>query len=164
MKASMPELKGGDVDDDLMEDSDELPSGLDEDSEDGSGAELEDDEDDEDENEDMAGAARASDNDAFSLVEASDAEDLLDLDEVNPTGLVEYDGSDAGSAPEEEWAGFGDGASEVAGGGKRKRTAEGEGEGEGKGKSQRKKRRSLPTFASYEDYAKMIEDGPEDNV
>lgn len=159
MKASMPELKGGDVDDDLMEDSDELPSGLDEDSEGGSGAELEDDE-----AEDMAGAARASDDDAFFLVEASDAEDLLDLDEVNPTGLVEYDGSDAGSAPEEEWAGFGDGASAVAGGGKRKRTAEGEGEGEGKGKSQRKKRRSLPTFASYEDYAKMIEDGPEDNV
>lgn len=28
----------------------------------------------------------------------------------------------------------------------------------------RKKLRALPTFASYEDYAKMIEDGPEDNV
>ena len=65
MKASMPELKGGDVDDDLMEDSDELPSGLNDDSEDGSGVELADDEDDEDE--DMAGAARADDDDAFIL-------------------------------------------------------------------------------------------------
>ena len=31
-------------------------------------------------------------------------------------------------------------------------------------KQRRKKLRSLPTFASYEDYAKLIEDGPEDDI
>jgi len=28
----------------------------------------------------------------------------------------------------------------------------------------RKKARSLPTFASYEDYAKLIEEGPENDI
>ena len=37
-------------------------------------------------------------------------------------------------------------------------------DGEDGKKGRRKKLRSLPTFASYEDYAKLIEDGPEDNV
>ena len=44
---------------------------------------------------------------------------------------------------------------------KRKRE---DGEGKNSSKDRRKKLRSLPTFASYEDYAKLIEDGPEDNI
>ena len=55
---------------------------------------------------------------------------------------------------EAEWGGIGGGSSQK----KRKRGDEED------GKKRRKKLRSLPTFASYEDYAKMIEDGPEDNI
>ena len=71
-------------------------------------------------------------------------------------GLIEYDGSDAesgGAADEEEWGGIVEGTSTK----KRKRDEE-------SARSKKKKLRSLPTFASYEDYAKMIEDGPEDNI
>ena len=31
-------------------------------------------------------------------------------------------------------------------------------------RTRKKKLRALPTFASYEDYARMIEDGPEENI
>ena len=96
------------------------------------------------------------DDDVLSMIEASDAEDLLPLDADVPDGLIVYDGSDAGSNDEaEEWGGVtADGPTTK----KRKRN-----ENEDR-KSRRKKLRSLPTFASYEDYAKLIEDGPEDNV
>lgn len=146
-------------DDDLMEDSeeeDDVPSDLDaldsddeeEAEEDAAKASEEDDEDAE------------ADDDAFSLAEGSDADDLLPLDAEVPMGLIDYDGSDAGSESEAEdadeaWGGI---ASKQQDKGKRKRD-----EKESK-KAQRKKLRSLPTFASYEDYAKMIEDGPEDNI
>lgn len=141
MKASMPsELQ----DDDLSSDNDELPSGLDEDSDDDEGIESDEEEDENDEDDDE---------DALSLVEGSDAEDLLPLDANVPEGLIEYDGSDAEAEDEdEEWGGIGGAATN-----KRKHGGEDD-------KKKRKKIRSLPTFASYEDYAKMIEDGPEDNI
>jgi ribosome biogenesis protein MAK21 len=112
-----------------MEESDELPSDLDE------GDDASDDDDD-----------------ALSLVEASDNEDLVSLD-ANFPGLIDYDGSDeeAGGEDEEEWGGITQGGDK-----KRKR--------EDSSNQKRKKLRSLPTFASYEDYAKMIEDGPEDDI
>ena len=31
-------------------------------------------------------------------------------------------------------------------------------------RTRKKKLRALPTFASYEDYARMIEDGPEEDI
>ncbi|KAG1727639.1 ribosome biogenesis protein [Suillus occidentalis] len=71
---------------------------------------------------------------------ASDNEDLLGLDEVS---------RDSGDG-EEQWNGFGS---------TKKRKQENESKRE-----KRKKLRSLPTFASYEDYAKMIEDCPEDDI
>lgn len=158
MKASMPaELD----DDDLMEDSDSAPSGL-EDDEEQDENEFEDEPEDEsegeenqDEDEDEDEDDREEDEDegdGFDLAEASDAEDLLPLDADVPTGLIEFDGSDAeDGGAEEEWGGVGDGAVK-----KRKR-----GDND---KNKRKKLKSLPTFASYEDYAKLIEDGPEDNI
>ncbi|KAJ7168329.1 CBF/Mak21 family-domain-containing protein [Mycena crocata] len=122
MQASMPRAAG---DEDLMEESDELPSDIDEDDED---SEIDDD-------------------DALSLVEGSDNEDLVPLD-----GLIDYDGSDGeAGGEEEEWGGISEGGDK-----KRKR--------EDNSSQRRKKLRSLPTFASYEDYAKMIEDGPEDDI
>ncbi|KAK0466300.1 CBF/Mak21 family-domain-containing protein [Desarmillaria tabescens] len=86
------------------------------------------------------------DDDGLSLAEGSDNDDLISLDGDMPEGLIEYDGS----GEEEEWGGI------DSGNGKRKRTEE--------TKEKRKKFKSLPTFASYEDYAKMIEDGPEDDI
>ena len=83
------------------------------------------------------------DDDDLSLAERSDAEELIDFD---------GDSEDA-SDNEEEWGGIG--------GDTKKRLRRQSGEDE---KRKRKKLKSLPTFASYEDYAKMIEDEPEDNI
>jgi ribosome biogenesis protein MAK21 len=87
-----------------------------------------------------------------TLAEHSDNEDLLPFN-----GLIEYDGSEEeedGSG--EEWRGIG----ATRHNNKRKR-----GEEERSGFTQKTKRRkSLPTFANYEDYAKMIEDGQEANL
>ncbi len=148
-------------DDDLMEgsdDSDDVPSGLDDLSDDEEGSNSGDKEDEDE--------AEPSDNDedgdAFSLAEGSDAEDLLPLDADVPMGLIDYDGSDAGSGSDaEEWGGISSEPQQKngEGEGKRKRVEEGGGR-----RAQRKKLRALPTFASYEDYAKLIEDGPEDNI
>lgn len=138
MQASMPRMAG---DEDIIADSDSVASDLD--GSDGNEEEVEIDEEDEVE----AGGS----GDDFSMVEASDNEDLLGLDEV-PRGLIEHDGitdEDSGDG-EEQWNGFG---------GTKKRKQENESKRE-----KRKKLRSLPTFASYEDYAKMIEDGPEDDI
>ncbi|KAH9840749.1 CBF-domain-containing protein [Rhodofomes roseus] len=172
MKASLPaELQDDDLmddsEDDAAADDDEIPSGLDDDDE--SASDLEDlDGNDVDAVGDDASASSgddegdlgerdedsAADEDAFSLAEASDAEDLITLDADMPVGLLEYDGSDASDPEEEEWNGI-DADQSVK---KRKRVEE-----DGK-KGRKKKLRSLPTFASYEDYARMIEDGPEDNL
>ena len=106
---------------------------------------IEDDSDDDDD-----------DDDGLSLVEGSDNEDLISLDGELPDGLIAYDGSDVDDDDEDDgtegvWGGI---SKPAASGTKRKRD-------ETKSEK-RKKLRSLPTFASYEDYAKMIEDGPED--
>ena len=143
MKATMPKVQGDD--DDLLEDSDEeddLPSDFgDSDELQGSDASEneKDDVDDEDAEEDQ-------DDDGLSLVEASDNEDLISLDGDVPHGLDHDD-----SAKDEEWAGIHSGNDK-----KRKREEDRTGK--------RKKLRSLPTFASYEDYAKLIEEGPEDDI
>ncbi|KAJ3916549.1 CBF/Mak21 family-domain-containing protein [Lentinula edodes] len=137
MQASMPKVLADD--DDLMNDSDVDPDGDDSDER----SSLNDEDlQDEDVEED-------SDNE-LSLVEGSDNEDLISL---NDDGLIEYDGSDAEVGDAEEWDGIG---IDSAKSNKRKRNDE--------EKKRRKKLKSLPTFASYEDYAKMIEDGPEDDI
>lgn len=91
--------------------------------------------------------------DSLSLAEGSDNDDLVDLNNDLPDGLIDFDGSDAENASggEVEWAGF-------SGGQKRKRV------GEQTDHGRKKKLSSLPTFASYENYAQMIEDGPEDDI
>jgi ribosome biogenesis protein MAK21 len=122
------------VDDDLAEDSDEIPSG------------LYDDEDGD------------QDDDQLSLVEGSDADDLIPLDEALASDLIDYNGSQASDNNEnedyEEWSGVGGSSNPNVN--KRKR-------GEEK-RETKKKLKSLPTFASYEDYAKLIENGPEDDI
>ena len=135
MKASLPEAAG---DEGLMEASDELLSDF----------EIDDSQDDSEAEEDEEMGA---DDDELSLVEASDNEDLISLDGDIPDGLIEYHDSDA-EEDEEEWEGIN---SEKGSGSKKRKRVEIKSE-------RRKKLRSLPTFASYEDYAKIIEDGPDD--
>ncbi|KAH6902661.1 ribosome biogenesis protein [Coprinopsis sp. MPI-PUGE-AT-0042] len=191
MQASMP--KAGDESDldmsDMSEEEDEddlegfseLDSGaeddVDADENDPAGKEEEEEEDvkvkvgkasqgeDEDGDED--------DEDALSLVEDSDNDDLLSLNDDIPVGHLSMLQVDSDS--DEEWGGVSSKSTkakskgaidepptEDANGnslktGKRKRAAE-------EIKARRKKLRSLPTFASYEDYQKLIEDGPEDDI
>lgn len=96
---------------------------------------------------DMEEEQDSSDDEALSLVEGSDNEDLIAVDDIPMDGLVPYDGSDSS---ESEWGGIEPDTK------KRKRG--------GEEKAKRKKRKALPTFASYEDYAKLIEEGPEDDI
>jgi len=159
MKASMPKEL------DISDDEDSIPSGLDEDDEDvDSLADLQNPEDSVDDEEEPSEVNDDND-DQLSLVESSDAEDLIPLDEaealVFKSGLIDWpgdegDSSDGEDEEGEEWTGFGEGSATL--GEKRKRKG---------GKEEQKKRkkvRSLPTFASYEDYAKLIEEGPEDEI
>ncbi|KAG6888162.1 hypothetical protein C0995_010173 [Termitomyces sp. Mi166 len=142
MQKSMPKTAG--EDEDLVEESDDdddVPSDF--------------DMDDDSENESHV-AEDDEEEDAFSLVEGSDNEDLIPLDGDIPDGLIEWDGSDeegAAEAVDKEWGGIED----EGGGKKRKRK-------DTTSREKRKKLKALPTFASYEDYAKMIENGPEDDI
>ena len=151
----MPKVLGDD--DDLLEDSDEddLPSNF------GDGDEVDVSEN---ENNDDDEEGEGNNDDGLSLAEASDNEDLISLGGDLPHGLIEYDGSDAYAddtdseenddpalAKQEEWDGISSGNDK-----KRKR--------EDDKTVKRKKLRSLPTFVSYEDYAKLIEEGLEDDI
>ena len=121
-------------DDDLMEDDSDDDLDLDS----SSGEEDSEAEDDQDDN-----------SDSLSLVEASDNEDLISLDgDVPDSDLIEYDVFDA--REDEEWGGIEAG---TVGGQK--------GQREKPRGGKRKKVKSLPTIASY---AKMVEDGPENDI
>jgi len=146
----MPKVDG---DDDLMDDSEDGG----EDQEDRFGGDMDPRHSEDSDHDNDQDSDDSMDN--VALAEGSDDEDLIPLNEMDPEVLIEYDGSDAGdSGPdgavekEEEWDG-------ISGIGKRKRAKE-----NGNGNLKRKKLRSLPTFASYEDYAKLIEQGPEDDI
>lgn len=141
-----------------------MPSGLDPDD-DRSLVGLEDSEESGNDAEELSEAGEDDDgDDKLSLVESSDAEDLIPLDEANALafrdGLMDWpeDEGDSfeGEGEDEEWSGFGGDAPTL--GEKRKRN------GGKEEQKRRKKARSLPTFASYEDYAKLIEEGPEDDI
>jgi len=85
----------------------------------------------------------------FSSSEASETVDLVHIDAEVPVDLTKRRQAD--SAMEE---------SPVSGGDKKRKR-------NGSGKEDvmiRKKLRAFPTFASYEDFAQMIEDEPEENL
>ena len=137
---------GGDIDDDddLVGDAEDLMSPPISDAED---AFVDSGSDDNDTPTAVEGdtSDKSDNDDEFSDAEASDASDDLEL--------IDYDTTDSNA---EDWTGI-EGSFDVAADNKRKRGNDG-------APSRRKKRRSLPTFASYEEYARMIEDGPEDNL
>ena len=130
-------------DSEFAQESDALPSDLgDEDDEEGSSEDAEDlfDDDSDDgelegDDDEEEGEERGSSQGEFSLAEGSQDDDLLPME------------SDGSTCSGEEWAGIGDR--------KRKRSDDG---------ARRKKSKVLHTFASYEEYAKRIEEGPEDNL
>ncbi|KAH9475490.1 Ribosome biogenesis protein NOC1 [Psilocybe cubensis] len=168
MQATMPKAAG--EDDDLMLDSDvdedeDASVDFGDDSElNGSDLDIDDDEEVGSENDEDEGEEEDDDDEegGLSLAEDSDNEDLIPLDGMeHPLGLIEYDGSDADSDAgavvdeDEVWGGI---SSENK---KRKRGGK---EDPSMSREKRKKRKALPTFASYEDYAKMIEEGPEDDI
>ena len=87
--------------------------------------------------------------DGISLAEGSDDDDLVAVGDI-PDGLIEYDGLGAETEQSnEEWGGIG-------GGDKRK--------WKDNSQARRKKWKTLPTFATYEEYARMIKEGPEDQI
>ena len=151
---------------DIADDEDSIPSGLgeDEDEDEDPPADLQDLEDSVDDAEEPSEFDENDDDDELSLAESSDAEDLIPLDEAEALafkdGLIDWPGDEGdasdGESEDEEWAGFGGGS--PAPGGKRKW------KGGKEEQKKKKKARSLPTFASYEDYAKLIEEGPEDDI
>jgi ribosome biogenesis protein MAK21 len=133
----MPELQhAGD-------DSDSIPSGLDEISDDDSdnASESEDSEEDQ-------GSNAEADNDNESVEGGNMSDDLGDSDSQlefaeDPDDLIELSGGEVSS-------------DEEALRGKRKKSSVAE--------NKREKRRKLPTFASAEDYAKMIDETPADDL
>jgi ribosome biogenesis protein MAK21 len=159
MKATMPRVEG---DEDLLEDPLEGPEdsdGFDFSSE--MSDPSEGDEDEEQGNTFEENAENLSDgggSDHLSLVEASDAEDLINLNDEVDVGIINAHFSDSESEDGEEWGGV----REPQAKSKRKRGAADNGHTDIKGK--KRKLRSLPTFASYDDYAAMIDDGPEDDI
>lgn len=142
MQASMPEAGG---DDDLMEDD--------------SGTEPEiSDSDSSGEKEGEHVVAQGEENDdsegeGFEFAE--DADDILGSDVELPE---EFMVGASGSEAESEWDGVG---SEP--GQKRKSNSAAEGE-EKNGRRKKRKIKHLPTFASLEDYEKLIDEAPEDNI
>lgn len=133
-----------DDDDDLIEDAEDLMSPPISDAED---AFVDSGSDDDDTS--MAVEGENGDKSDDDDDESSDAEASDDLE------LIDYDTTDSIEA--EDWTGIRGSFDVAADKNKRKRGNDG-------APSRRKKRRSLPTFASYEEYARMIEDGPEDNL
>lgn len=151
-------MPGPKADLDLMEDSDDsdsIPSGLDDmsdlDEEEGSGVEEDgpdadsapDDNEDADEPDDVAN----DDDDSSDAVDfAEDEDDLIDFD------ADDFDDQLIPSAFEPE-------DSEAVTG--KRKPAE---EDTQKGGRKKRKLGALPTFASYEDYAKLIEGAPEEDI
>ncbi|CAE6415012.1 unnamed protein product [Rhizoctonia solani] len=139
MQSSMPELQN------TGDDSDGVPSGLDDMSGDGS--------------DDSEGDETIQDKDSDSGAEDDESleggimpDDLGDSDEElefaeDPEDLIELSGGDVSSSDGEPVRG------------KRKKSSTADSKRE-----KRKKLRRLPTFASAEDYAKMIDEAPEDDI
>ncbi|KIJ40346.1 hypothetical protein M422DRAFT_174030 [Sphaerobolus stellatus SS14] len=155
MKKGIPEIPESDVDEDVDESLGELPSDEDEDAA--------SDADSEAEGKEIGGKVDDSDDNGSIGDFMEDEEDLVSTDGENLDRLMVYpsgseDGSDADeeAGAEEEWGGFG--------GSEQKSRKRGREKDEGEKPGKRQKKQKLATFASYEDYAAMIENGQEDDI
>jgi len=123
------------ADADISEDDDSIPADLDDDDEESSG---------EDEDALSVSDQLSEVDEGSSILELEEDEDLLDLADVFSQG--------SSPSENEDWSGVDPSAGE-----KRKQ--------EDSSSAGRKKRRiNLPTFASYEDYATLIDNSPEDHI
>ena len=132
----------------MNEGSDDIPSGLDGDANSGS----DDDSVSEDNGDGTEGEAselsglEPDDGEAEGSDFAEDDVDLIDLEDEAPADIPWTSAFE----PED---------SELVTGKRKPHTEDTQ-----KGGRKRRKLAQLPTFASYEDYAKMIEEGPEDDI
>ncbi|KAG9084675.1 hypothetical protein FRC06_003944 [Ceratobasidium sp. 370] len=140
MQSSMPELQhAGDDSDGILSGLDDMSDDSDEDEESGSDDGGDTPEAGGSDNESVPGGGMLDDLDGSDDDQIDFAEDEDDLIELS-------EGQDSSSDEEPEH-------------GKRKKSVSGESKRE-----KRRKLRQLPTFASAEDYAKMIDDAPEDDI
>jgi len=148
MKASMPRAEGNDDSDD--DDGHIEHSIPDSESDEHASSDTEGDREGLSESEHDSNLDGGFDDVGFSSAEASDTDDLVNLDAKTPVGIIQR--GQTGTAAQE---------SPVFGGGKKRKR-----KGPGKEDMQvhKKKLRDLPTFASYEDFAQMIEDDSEENL
>ena len=112
--------------------------------------------------EDEANGSQLHNSDESELDFIEDEDDLVsDLDRDGPTGLIEYPSGSSDTEDEQEsvalgeWQGF---RSEQKAPKRRRETKASD------GKKKRRKLGTLPTFASYEDYAAMIEGSREEDI
>lgn len=147
MKATMPRAEGDDDGDDG--DAHTEHSIPDSESDEQASSDTEGDREELSESEHDSNLDGGTDDIGFSSAEDSDTDDLVHLDVETPAGIIH---GQTGSAAQE---------SPVFGGGKKRKR-----KGPGKEDMQihKKKLRNLPTFASYEDFAEMIEDDSEENL
>jgi len=148
MKASMPRAEGAEDSDDG--DGHTEHSIPDSESDEHASSDAEGDQDELSESEHDDNLDGGFDDIGFSTAEESDTDDLVHLDAETPVDIIQR--GQTGSAAQE---------SPVFGGGKKRKR-----KGPGKEDLQiyKKKLRDLPTFASYEDFAEMIEDDSEENL
>lgn len=137
----MPDVAGPDSDE-----SDSLPEDLYSDS-DGTSVPMEKNSNDE----------HDSDEGSWGSGFEEDDDDLVGSEVDAPDGLLPLAYDEAQEAEEEEWGGIGAGAVSTG----KKRKAKGQPNGD-----RRKKRRlrDLPTFASAEEYARLIDGADEENL
>jgi ribosome biogenesis protein MAK21 len=163
MKASMPKAEGDDNDDDEDDDDSRVESSIhDSDPDEHVSSDTE-----EEDQEELSSDAEDDDGvdwefDGVGMSSSTDAEDADDS--VIPISFDSWYKHDlqrvneqVGSATKEEK----EPPPALSGGKKRKLGGSGNGD---ERRSRKKKLRALPTFASYEEYARMIEDGPEENI
>ncbi|KAG8696348.1 hypothetical protein FRC09_008568 [Ceratobasidium sp. 395] len=140
MQSSMPEFQQ------IGDDSDSLPSGLDDMSDDLDSAEASDSSSEEN-------ASDATGSDDESVAGSGILDDLGDSDD-DPVDFAEDEDDLTELSEGQESSSDGEPSH-----GKRKKSDVGESKRE-----KRRKLRQLPTFASAEEYAKMIDDAPEDDI
>lgn len=140
MKSSMPEVAGPDSDE-----SDSFPEDLDGDSDDMSVPVEKHLNEEGDNDEDGWGSG------------FEDEDDLIGSDVDAPDGLLRLGSDGEVQEEEEEWGGIGADATIT----RKKRKAQNQSDG---GKRKKRRLRDLPTFASADQYAQLIDEGDEENL
>lgn len=178
MMSSAPDLEGEDFDEDDEDldldmsdmsdvDGDGVGGGGDDDDEEVDFDPAFFDDDDEEEGDDKAAPARKAsrrDRDLMDVdLDLDDHEDEIDS-EADEEDEDDEDDDDDDAAGPSDFAGFGSDADEGAASTTTKKKGAKSDAGKGKDKDRKKRLKSLPTFASVADYAKMLDDEDDEDV